>query len=208
MKRLALAAKRLADLVIAASLLLVLSPVILAAAIGSAVAMGRPVLFRQQRPGYKGRPFVLVKFRTMREAYDAAGNPLPDKDRLTRIGQLLRKTSVDELPQLLNVIRGEMSLVGPRPLLMRYLDRYTPEQMRRHDVRPGISGLAQVRGRNAIGWDAKFAQDVWYVDHWSLWLDVQIVIWTMLAIARRSGISQAGEATVGEFMGSQAADGK
>lgn len=162
---------------------------------------GTPVLFRHVRPGYKGRPFTLVKFRTMRDASDADGRPLPDEDRLTPFGRFLRSTSLDELPELINVLRGEMSLIGPRPLLMRYLDRYTPEQSRRHDVLPGMTGWAQVNGRNNVSWDAKFALDVWYVDHWSILLDIRILLLTIWKVVAREGINEPGNATAREFMG-------
>ena len=163
--------------------------------------MGAPVFFRQRRPGLGGRPFELLKFRTMTDRRDADGNLLPDAERLTGFGRWLRSTSLDELPELFNVLRGEMSLVGPRPLLMQYLDRYSPEQARRHDVRPGLTGWAQINGRNALSWEEKFRMDVWYVDHWSLWLDVKILARTVWSVARRQGISAAGEATMPEFRG-------
>ena len=163
--------------------------------------LGTPVLFRQQRPGLGGRPFWLLKFRTMTEARDARGNLLPDAARLTAFGRFLRATSLDELPELLNVLKGDMSLVGPRPLLMQYLDRYTPEQARRHEVRPGITGWAQVNGRNAITWEEKFKLDVWYVDNRTLWLDIKIIFMTIWKIFKREGISQPGQATMEEFMG-------
>ena len=147
------------------------------------------------------KPFVLYKFRTMREAYNADGTPRPDAERLTRLGRLLRHTSLDELPQLWNVLRGDLSLVGPRPLLMQYLPLYTPEQARRHDVKPGITGWAQVNGRNSISWEDKFSYDVWYVEHWSLWLDLKILILTLIKVTRQTGISQAGHATMQEFTG-------
>ena len=163
--------------------------------------LGAPVLFRQQRPGSHGKPFALYKFRTMTNARDAQGNLLPDAERLIGLGRFLRATSLDELPELFNVLRGEMSLVGPRPLLMKYLDRYTPEQMRRHEVKPGITGWAQVNGRNALTWEQKFALDVWYVDHQSLWLDLKIIAMTAWKILKREGISQPGHATMEEFKG-------
>ncbi len=159
-----------------------------------------PVFFRQVRPGLHGRPFVIYKFRTMREAYDEQGNPLPDEQRLTRLGRWLRSTSLDELPELFNVLKGEMSLVGPRPLLMEYLDRYTPEQARRHEVKPGITGWAQVNGRNAISWEEKFRLDVWYVDNWSLWLDLKIILLTAWKVLKREGISASGHATMPVFL--------
>ncbi len=159
------------------------------------------MFFRQVRPGYRMKPFVLYKFRTMREAYNADGTPRPDAERLTRLGRLLRHTSVDELPQLWNVLRGDLSLVGPRPLLMHYLNLYTPEQARRHDVRPGITGWAQVHGRNAIGWEQKFELDTWYVDHWTLGLDLKILAMTVLKVLTLEGISAEGEATMAPFTG-------
>lgn len=200
-----LAAKRAIDRALAGALLVTLSPVMAATALAIRVSMGSPVLFRQRRPGLHGRPFELVKFRTMTDARDASGAPLPDGRRLTRVGQLIRTTSLDELPQLWNVVRGEMSLVGPRPLLMEYLSRYTSEQARRHDVLPGITGWTQINGRNALQWEAKFALDVWYVDHWSLWLDAKILALTAAALLDRSGISQEGHATMPVFMGTAAA---
>jgi sugar transferase EpsL len=168
------------------------------------LCLGSPVLFVQERPGRQGVPFRLVKFRTMREAYDAAGRPLPNEQRLTRLGRLLRRTSLDELPELWNVLRGDMSLVGPRPLLMRYLPLYTPRQARRHEVRPGLTGWAQINGRNCIGWEEKFELDVWYVDHRSFRLDLRILAVTVIKVLKREGISP--EARVGPppFQGSRA----
>jgi lipopolysaccharide/colanic/teichoic acid biosynthesis glycosyltransferase len=163
--------------------------------------LGKPVLFRQQRPGLRGVPFIFLKFRTMTEACDPAGNLRPDGERLTCLGGFLRSLSLDELPELFNVIRGDMSLVGPRPLLMQYLELYSAEQARRHDAKPGITGWAQAHGRNAIGWDKKFALDVWYVDHCSLWLDVRIIARTTWKVLTREGINQPGEATVEYFKG-------
>lgn len=163
--------------------------------------MGSPVLFTQRRPGLHGEPFTLYKFRTMREAVDAEGRPLADVERLTALGRTLRSTSVDELPELWNVLRGDMSLVGPRPLLMHYLGQYTAEQARRHETRPGLTGLSQVRGRNAQTWQRKLALDVEYVDTWSLWLDLAVLARTFLAVLRREGINQPGSATVDEFRG-------
>jgi lipopolysaccharide/colanic/teichoic acid biosynthesis glycosyltransferase len=164
-------------------------------------AHGRPVLFRQIRPGYKGKPFTIYKFRTMTNQRDKYGNLLPDEARLTRLGRFLRSTSLDEIPELINILKGEMSWVGPRPLLMQYLDRYTVEQARRHDVLPGITGWAQINGRNALTWDDKFKFDVWYVDHWSLSLDMKILLLTFWKVITREGISQPGHATAEEFMG-------
>lgn len=165
------------------------------------VKHGSPAFFRQPRPGYKGRMFKLIKFRTMTNARDIQGALLPDAQRLTRFGTWLRATSLDELPELINVLKGEMSLVGPRPLLVQYLKRYSPEQARRHEVRPGITGWAQVNGRNAISWEEKFRLDVWYVDHQTLWLDVKILALTLIKVARREGISAHDEATMPEFLG-------
>lgn len=167
--------------------------------------LGRPVLFLQQRPGLDGKPFMLVKLRTMTDARDASGALLPDADRLTRFGRWLRATSLDELPELWNVLKGDMSLVGPRPLLMEYLPLYTSEQVRRHAVRPGITGLAQISGRNAITWDEKFHLDTWYVDHHTLTLDLKILMLTLLRVLQRHGISAAGDATMPKFAGSGAA---
>jgi sugar transferase EpsL len=193
--------KRAIDVTVAIGVLVVLSPVLLVIAAAVAVALGRPVLFRQERPGLRGRPFTLYKFRTMSSATDANGALLPDAERLTRFGRFLRSSSLDELPELVNVLRGEMSLVGPRPLLMQYLDRYSAEQMRRHDVRPGITGWVQVNGRNDQSWERKFELDVWYVDHASLRLDFQIIAKTLSSIVRREGIALEGHATTVEFMG-------
>ncbi|MCS6938741.1 MAG: sugar transferase, partial [Roseiflexus sp.] len=171
--------KRVFDICVASVALIALAPLLLVIAALVRLSLGTPVIFRQQRPGLHGKPFMLLKFRSMTDARDAQGNLLPDDQRLTRFGRFLRSSSLDELPELINVIRSEMSLVGPRPLLMEYLDRYTPEQMRRHAVRPGITGWAQVNGRNAINWEQKFALDVWYVDHLSFWLDLRILALTV-----------------------------
>ena len=194
--------KRVMDLSIASLLLVLLSIPMLITALVILATMGRPVTFRQTRPGLRGRPFELVKFRTMTGAVDRAGAPLPDEARLTATGRWLRRLSLDELPQLVNVVRGDMSLVGPRPLLMEYLPLYTPEQARRHEVRPGITGWAQVNGRNAISWEDRFRLDVWYVDHRSLWLDLKILGMTVARVARAEGISQPGAATMARFTGS------
>jgi lipopolysaccharide/colanic/teichoic acid biosynthesis glycosyltransferase len=164
------------------------------------------VLFRQQRPGYRGLPFTLYKFRTMKDLVDESGNAKPDAERLTAFGRFLRATSLDELPELYNVLRGEMSLVGPRPLLMQYLDRYTPEQARRLLSPPGMTGWAQINGRNNVSWEDKFALDVWYVDNWSFWLDAKILLLTPFKVLRREGINQPGNATAMEFMGSAPAE--
>jgi len=196
--------KRLFDIVAALGASLLLLPVILIVAIAVRLALGSPILSRQTRPGGGGRPFRLLKFRTMLDAADADGKPLSDAERLTRFGRFLRSTSLDELPELWNILRGDMSLVGPRPLLMQYLDRYTPEQARRHDVRPGLTGWAQVNGRNALGWSEKFALDIWYVDNRSFWLDLKILFLTVRQVLGRSGISSEGEATMPEFMGDAA----
>ena len=192
-------AKRALDVAVALPALALLAPVLLLTALAVRLCMGSPVLFPHRRAGYRGRPFTLLKFRTMRPG---ARNEA-DAARLTRLGALLRAASLDELPQLWNVLRGDMSLVGPRPLLMEYLARYTPEQVRRHEVRPGITGLAQVRGRNAITWEKKFALDVWYVDHASLRLDLYILWRTFVAVVRRSGVSAPGHATMPVFEGSR-----
>lgn len=193
--------KRCFDFFVALLALLVLSVPLVSLALMVRFKLGGPVLFRDKRPGLKGKPFELVKFRSMTDARGADGEWLPDADRLTPFGRFLRSTSLDELPELWNVLKGEMSLVGPRPLLMEYLPLYTPEQARRHEVRPGITGWAQINGRNAISWEQKFALDVWYVDHQSLWLDLKILWLTLRKVLTREGISAAGEATVRQFTG-------
>jgi sugar transferase EpsL len=193
--------KHVFDLAIALLALIVLSPVMGLIALLVWVRFGSPVLFCQRRPGLHGKPFTIYKFRSMIDAYDEDGNLLPDARRLNGLGRFLRGTSLDELPELFNVLKGDMSLVGPRPLMMQYLERYTPEQMRRHEVKPGVTGWAQVNGRNAITWEQKFALDVWYVDHWSLRLDLKIIALTAWKILAREGISQPGQATMEEFMG-------
>jgi lipopolysaccharide/colanic/teichoic acid biosynthesis glycosyltransferase len=195
--------KRVFDFVVALLALLLLALPLLALAWLIRRKLGSPVLFRQVRPGLQGRPFTMVKFRTMTDERGPDGALLPDAQRLTPFGRFLRASSLDELPELWNVLKGEMSLVGPRPLLMEYLPLYTPEQARRHEVRPGITGWAQVNGRNAISWADKFALDVWYVDHRSLWLDVQILWRTVRKVLVRDGISAAGEATMTKFTGSK-----
>ncbi len=182
--------------------LVCLFPVILVLASLIRRNLGTPIFFRQIRPGLRARPFRMIKFRTMRDACNSTGRRLPDEDRLTPFGRWLRATSLDELPELWNVLKGDMSLVGPRPLLMEYLPLYTPEQARRHEVRPGITGWAQINGRNAISWEEKFALDVWYVDHQSFWLDLKILWLTVWRVLRRDGISAAGEATMAKFTGS------
>lgn len=194
--------KRFLDLVIVIPALVVLAPVMAIIALLIRIMLGPGVFFRQQRPGLHGKPFTMLKFRTMTDVRDAQGNLLPDDQRLTPFGRFLRSTSLDELPELLCVLRGEMSLVGPRPLLMQYLERYTPEQRRRHEVLPGITGLAQINGRNALSWEQKFAYDVQYVDQLSFWLDVKILFLTLWKVIKREGISQPGCATAEEFRGS------
>jgi len=193
------AIKRAIDLAGAAAGLVLLWPLLLVIALAVRLRLGAPVLFRQARPGLHGRPFELLKFRTMTDARDAAGRLLSDAERLTPLGRRLRSTSLDELPELINVVRGEMSLVGPRPLLMAYLPHYTPEQARRHEVRPGITGWAAVQDRNATSWERRMRQDVWYVDHWSLALDLRILLLTVLKVLRREGISAEGHATMPRF---------
>lgn len=193
--------KRLVDVVVAASVLLAGAPLLLSTALVVRLALGRPVLFLQERPGLRGRPFRIIKFRTMRNAVESEGRPLPDGARLTRVGRILRATSLDELPTLWNVLRGEMSLVGPRPLLMEYLALYSPEQARRHDVKPGLTGWAQVNGRNALSWDEKFRMDVWYVEHRTFLLDCKILLLTLKSVILREGITQQGRATVDNFRG-------
>lgn len=191
--------KRFFDLVVASLCLLLLSPFMLLTALSVRIFLGAPVFFRQKRPGYRGQSIYINKFRTMTDATDSDGNLLPDSERLTGFGRFLRSFSLDELPELFNILHGEMSLVGPRPLLVEYLGRYTPEQMRRHDVYPGLTGWAQVNGRNAITWQERFALDIWYVDHWSFWLDIKIVLITIWKVFKREGISQPGQATVEYF---------
>ena len=193
--------KRCIDVVGAGLGLVVFSPVLIGLAIMIWIQMGRPVIFKQMRPGLQGRSFFMYKFRTMTDERDENGVLLPDEMRLTRLGKFLRSSSLDELPELFNVLKGDMSLVGPRPLLMQYLQRYTPDQARRHAAKPGITGWAQVNGRNAISWEEKFVLDVWYVDNCSLWLDMKIMFMTVVKVFRREGISAEGEATMAEFMG-------
>jgi len=195
--------KRIFDLLASAFGLLLLSPVILIVAWQVSRKLGSPVFFRQTRPGLHGKPFEMVKFRTMLDAQDENGNPLPDSERMTSFGRFLRSTSLDELPELWNVLKGDMSLVGPRPLLMEYLPLYSQEQYRRHDARPGVTGWAQVNGRNAISWEDKFRLDVWYVDNQSLWLDVKILFLTVKKVLVRDGISGEGEVTMSKFTGSK-----
>jgi lipopolysaccharide/colanic/teichoic acid biosynthesis glycosyltransferase len=195
--------KRMLDLLATSMGLIVILPMLLVISLLVRIFLGIPILFRQQRPGYKGRPFTTYKFRTMTNRCGPDGRLLPDAERLTPFGRFLRSTSLDDLPQLLNVLRGEMSLVGPRPLLMQYLKRYTPEQMRRHDVLPGITGWAQIHGRNVLDWDEKFRLDLWYVDHRTFWLDIKILFLTPWKVLKREGISQPGQATAEEFKGKQ-----
>lgn len=195
--------KRLFDLGLTVPGLVLISPLLLALAALVRLRLGSPVFFRQARPGLKGAPFTLYKFRTMTDACDENGCLLPDDVRLTSLGRFLRAFSLDELPELFNVLRGEMSLVGPRPLLMQYLERYTPEQARRHNVLPGMTGWAQVHGRNVLTWEDKFRYDLYYVDHWSLALDVRILALTFWKVLKREGISQPGHVTAEEFMGSE-----
>ncbi|MFG6178947.1 sugar transferase [Halomonas sp. THAF12] len=193
--------KRVFDVVVALFVSVLLLPVFVCVALLVALRLGRPVFFRQQRPGLHGRPYEIIKFRTMRYAVDARGRPLPDEQRMTRLGTWLRGSSLDELPELWNVIRGEMSLVGPRPLMMEYLPRYSAEQYRRHDVLPGITGWAQVNGRNSLSWQKKFELDVWYVDHHTLRLDLYILMLTVRKVLSRDGVSAEGHVTVDEFYG-------
>jgi sugar transferase EpsL len=193
--------KRCFDIAFASLAFLVLLPLLALVAIAVRFAMGTPVFFTQTRPGYKGSPFRLLKFRTMTEARDAQGHMLPDSERLTKLGVILRRYSLDELPQIWNILGGSMSFVGPRPLLMEYLPRYTPEQMRRHDAKPGVTGWAQINGRNTLTWEQRFQLDVWYVEHQCLRLDTFILARTFSKVVRREGISQVGHATMSKFMG-------
>ena len=193
--------KRLIDICFSSLTLVLFSPLILGISVLVCLTMGRPVLFKQLRAGYRGKPFMLFKFRTMREIRDAQGRPLPDSQRLSKLGSFLRQFSLDELPQFWNVWKGEMSLVGPRPLLVDYLPRYSPEQARRHEVKPGVTGWAQVNGRNELTWDEKFKLDVWYVDHVGLLLDARILVLTIWNTLGRKSINQPGHATAEEFMG-------
>ena len=194
--------KRIFDIIFSSIVLIVLSPLMLVIGLLVLCVQGWPIFFKQERPGLGGKLFKLVKFRTMRNETDRKGNLLPDEQRITGLGQFLRRTSLDELPEFLNVIKGDMSVVGPRPLLVQYLARYTPEQARRQHVLPGVTGWAQINGRNALTWEDKFKLDVWYVDNWSFWLDVRIISITIWKALKREGISQPGHATMPEFMGS------
>src|SRR5690606_25716867 len=194
--------KRLLDIIIASIALILLSPLYAFVAYKVKKNLGSPVLFRQVRPGLHGKPFEMIKFRSMKDAVDAHGNPLPDTERLTPFGKMLRSTSLDEMPELWNVIKGDMSIVGPRPLLMEYLPLYNKEQAKRHDVRPGMTGHAQVNGRNAISWEQKFKLDTWYVENRSLWLDFKIMLQTVKKVIAKDDINEAGEATMTKFTGS------
>lgn len=198
--------KRLLDIVIASIALVLLSPLYFYVAHKVKKNLGSPVLFRQVRPGLNGKPFEMIKFRTMKDAVDAEGNPLPDSERLTSFGKMLRATSLDEMPELWNVIKGDMSVVGPRPLLMEYLPLYNKEQAKRHDVRPGMTGHAQVNGRNAISWEEKFKLDTWYVENQSIWLDFKIMLQTVKKVITKDDISEAGEVTMTKFTGSKSED--
>lgn len=193
--------KRLFDIISSAAGLVVISPLLAVLAILVRLILGSPILFRQQRPGLGDKAFVIYKFRTMTDQRDASGNLLPDEQRLPAFGRFLRSTSFDELPELLNVLKGDMSIVGPRPLMMKYLERYSPGQARRHEVKPGITGWAQINGRNAISWEDKFKLDVWYVDNRTFWLDMKIILRSIWMVIAREGITQQGRATMDEFMG-------
>lgn len=195
--------KRLCDIVASFCGLLLLAPVIAIVAWQIRRKLGSPVLFRQMRPGLNGEPFEMIKFRTMRDAVDVVGNPLPDSERMTPFGSFLRSSSLDELPELWNVLKGDMSLVGPRPLLMEYLSLYSPEQYRRHLVRPGVTGWAQVNGRNSLSWEKKFELDIWYVDNHTFWLDAKIVFLTIKKVVLRDGINEGGEASMSKFTGTK-----
>lgn len=198
-----MAAKRLLDIVGSLVGLVLLFPLLLLIAAAVRIRMGRPILYKQTRPGFREKPFTIYKFRTMTEDRDADGKLLSDEKRLTRVGHFLRNFSLDELPELWNVLRGEMSLVGPRPLLMQYLPRYDSEQRRRHNVKPGITGWAQIQGRNASSFEDRFRMDVWYVDHWTFWLDIKILFRTIFTTWKREGISAEGHPTMPEFLGSE-----
>lgn len=193
--------KRLFDIISSAAGLTVISPPLVVLAVLVRLKLGSPILFRQQRPGLGGKAFVIYKFRTMTDQRDTSGNLLPDELRLPAFGRFLRSTSFDELPELFNVLKGDMSIVGPRPLMMKYLDRYSSEQARRHEVKPGITGWAQVNGRNAVSWEDRFKLDVWYVDNWTFWLDMKIILKSAWMVIARKGITQQGRATMDEFMG-------
>jgi len=198
--------KRFFDIFFSLFFIVILSPILLIVCLLVRIKLGSPIFFRQKRPGLHGKVFTMFKFRSMIDKKDAEGNLLPDTDRLTRLGKFLRSTSIDELPELYNILKGDMSFVGPRPLLVKYLERYSPEQARRHEVKPGLTGWAQVNGRNAISWEEKFKLDVWYVDNWNLLLDTKILWMTIIKVFRREGISAEGEATMCEFTGSTGDD--
>ncbi|MGB7581132.1 MAG: sugar transferase [Sedimentisphaerales bacterium] len=193
--------KRLFDIISSIAGLIVISPLLVVLAVLVRLKLGSPILFRQQRPGFGGKAFVIYKFHTMTDQRDTSGNLLPDEQRLPAFGRFLRSTSFDELPELFNVLKGDMSIVGPRPLMMKYLDRYSPQQARRHEVKPGITGWAQINGRNAISWEDKFKLDVWYVDNWTFWLDIKIILKSIWMVIAKEGITQQGRATMDEFMG-------
>ena len=195
--------KRLLDILFSLLVLVLFSPILILISLLVLITLGTPILFRQKRPGYKSKIFEIFKFRTMRSGLDQDGNLLPDEQRITSLGKALRSISVDELPEVINILRGEMSWVGPRPLLVEYLDRYNTEQIRRHDVLPGLTGWAQIHGRNALTWEDKFALDVWYVDNWSLWLDIKIFFMTIWKVITREGINQAGHISAEVFMGNK-----
>jgi len=200
--------KRLFDVIVSSLLILLFAPLMLLIALAIWVTMGRPILFRQPRIGYRGRVFTIYKFRTMTDERDEQGNLLPDEQRLTGLGRFLRSLTLDELPELFNVLKGEMSLVGPRPLLVDYRDLYTPEQWRRHEMPPGMAGPVLASGRNLLDWEEKFRLDVWYVDHWSLWLDFQILARTAWKVLKREGVSAEGYATMPRFQGSRSGAGQ
>ena len=194
-------AKRILDILLSTIMLLILGPLLILVYFLVSYKLGKPAIFKQERTGLHGKIFVLYKFRSMTNKKDENGNLLPDKDRITDFGNFLRQTSLDELPELYNILKGDMSFVGPRPLLVKYLERYSPEQARRHEVKPGLTGWAQVNGRNAISWEEKFKLDVWYVDNWNLMLDIKILWMTVIKVFKREGISAEGEATMKEFLG-------
>jgi len=199
--------KRILDIIISVMGMIILSPLLLFISLAVLILHGSPIMFKQTRPGLHGKPFTIYKFRTMKNLYGPDGSPLPDEDRLTRFGSWLRSTSLDELPELANVLIGDMSIVGPRPLLLEYMDRYTPEQARRHEVKPGITGWAQVNGRNNLSWEEKFRLDVWYVDNWSLALDFRVLLMTVGKVLGREDISAEGCATMPEFLGTKESQG-
>ena len=195
--------KRILDVIFSVVVLVILAPLLLVLSVAVLIMHGPPIIFEQVRPGLHGKPFTIYKFRTMKNLYGPTGSLLPNEDRLTRFGKWLRATSLDELPEFVNVLIGDMSVVGPRPLRLQYMDRYTPEQARRHEVKPGITGWAQVNGRNNLSWEEKFRLDVWYVDNWSLYIDFRILVMTVGKVLRRDGISAEGYATMPEFTGEE-----